>query len=152
MMTKAESLNKMKEKGAYDALKLQNEAAEGVVTETEIIDREEAVPVFDPEKDYTGWRVNSPVADEGQVWLLLQPYNAANYEGRPSTLRALWGLAHTKNPERAKPYVAPLGTSGLYQEGECMIWTDGLTYISAIKDNSYTPEGYPQGWTLYQKG
>jgi hypothetical protein len=152
MMTKAESLNKMREKGAEDALKLQTEAAEGKVTETEIIDREEAIPAYDHEKDYTGWPVNSPVTDEGQVWLLLQPHNAANYEGRPSALRSLWGLAHTKNPERAKPYVYPFGTSGLYQKDECMIWTDGLTYISNIENNSYTPEGYPQGWTLYQKG
>jgi hypothetical protein len=105
MMNKVESLTKMKEKGAYDALELQTAANEGKVTETEIIDKEISVPVFNPTKDYSSWKVNSPVADEGQVWLLLQPYNAANYEGRPSTLRALWGLAHTKNPDKAKPWV-----------------------------------------------
>lgn len=148
MMTKTESLTKMKEKGAYDAQELQQQAAEGTVTETEIIDREIAVPAFDPQKDYTTWRVNSPVADEGQVWLLLQPYNAANHNGRPSTLRALWGLAHTKNPEKAKPWVDPYGTSGMYMKDECVLWTDGKVY-KALNDNTvHTPEAYPAGWEV----
>ena len=78
MMTKTESLAKMKEKGAYDAKELQNQATWGEITETEIIDRELAVPAFNPEKDYSGWDVNAPVADEGQVWLLIQPHNASH--------------------------------------------------------------------------
>ena len=145
-MTKTESLNKLKEKGAWDARALQTAANEGAVTETEIIDREIAVPAFDPEKDYSGWKANSPVADEGQVWLLLQPHNAAHYDGRPSTLRALWGLAHTKNPAKAKPWVDPYGTSGMYMKDECVLWNDGNVY-RAINDNTvHTPEAYPAGW------
>ena len=139
MMTKTESLEKMREKGAYDAQQLQTKAAAGTVTQTEIIDGEIAVPSFDPTKDYSAWPVNSPVFDEGQVWLLLQPYNAANYDGRPSTLRALWGLAHTKNPAKAKPFVAPLGTSGMYMKDECILWTDGKVYFSAIDNNVWEP-------------
>lgn len=149
MMNKTESLLKMKEKGAYDALQLQTEAASGSLTETEIIEREISAPNFDPTKDYAKWPVNSPVVDEGQVWLLLQPYNAANYDGRPSTLRALWGLAHTKNPAKAKPYVAPYGTSGVYMKDECVLWTDGKVYVSTIDNNVWTPEAYPAGWTAY---
>ena len=145
-MNKIESLAKMKEKGEFDAKELQAEAAAGKLTETEIIAREIAAPAFDPAKDYSAWPINSPVQDEGQVWLLLQPYNAANYDGRPSSLRALWGLAHTKDPAKAKPYVAPFGTSGLYHEGECCLWTDGVVYVSKINDNSWTPEGSPQSW------
>lgn len=146
MMNKTESLAKMKEKGAYDALELQTAANAGTVTQTEIIDRESAVPAFAPNKDYSAWPVNSPVADEGQVWLLLQPHNADNYDGRPSTLRALWGLAHTKNPEKAKPWVDPYGTSGMYMKDECVLWTDGNVY-KALNDNTvHTPEAYPAGW------
>ena len=148
-MTKTESLEKMREKGAYDARQLQDKVAAGTVTQTEIIDEEIAVPAFDPQKDYSAWPVNSPVSDEGQVWLLLQPYNAANYEGRPSTLRALWGLAHTKNPAKAKPFVAPYGTSGMYMKGECILWTDGKVYVSSADNNVYTPSEYAQNWTLY---
>ena len=150
MMTKTESLEKMREKGAYDARQLQTKAAAGTVTQTEIIDGEIAVPAFDPKKDYSAWPINSPVSDDGQVWLLLQTYNAANYEGRPSTLRALWGLAHTKNPAKAKPFVAPLGTSGVYMKDECILWTDGAVYVSAIENNVYTPEEYPGGWTRFE--
>lgn len=146
-MNKLESLVKMKEKGAYDALELQTAANAGTVTETEIIDREISVPAFNPQKDYSDWLVNSPVADEGQVWLLLQPYNAANHEGRPSTLRAIWGLTHTKNPARAKPFVEPYGTSGVYMIDECVLWTDGKVYVSTIDNNVWTPEAYPDGWT-----
>lgn len=149
MMTKTESLTKMKEKGASDALELRTEAAAGSLTETEIIDRELAAPFFDPKKDYTDWPVNSPVQDEGQVWLLLQPHNASHYEGRPSSLRALWGLAHTKNPAKAKPFVEPYGTSGVYMKDECILWTDGTVRISTIDNNVYTPEAYPAGWVEY---
>ena len=151
MMTKTEFLKKMREKGAYDAQQLQAKAAAGTVTQTEIIDEEIAVPAFDPTKDYSAWPVNSPVSDEGQVWLLLQPYNAANYEGRPSTLRALWGLAHTKNPAKAKPFVAPLGTSGMYMKDECILWTDGKVYVSVANNNVHTPAEYAQNWTLYTR-
>lgn len=146
MMKKAESLQKMFEKGAYDALFLRTEASEGKLTQTEIISREAAIPAFDAQKDYTNCPVNSPIADEGQVWLLLQPYNASHYEGRPSTLRALWGLAHTKDASKAKAYVTPFGTSGLYMIDECCVWTDGKVYKSIIDNNAYDPVAYPAGW------
>lgn len=151
MMDKQEALAKLREKGAYDAQQLQTKAAAGTVTQTEIIDEEIAVPAFDPAKDYSAWPVNSPVSDEGQVWLLIQPYNAANYEGRPSTLRALWGLAHTKNPAKAKPFVAPLGTSGMYMKDECILWTDGKVYVSVADNNVYTPAEYAQNWKEYKE-
>ena len=150
-MNKAESLTKMREKGAFDAQALQREAAAGTVTQTEIIDREISAPDFDPQKDYSAWPVNAPVQDDGQVWLLLQPHNADDYDGRPSSLRALWGLAHTKNPAAAKPYVAPYGTSGLYSKDECCLWTDGVVYVSTVDNNSWAPADYPQGWKAYTK-
>ena len=150
MSSKAEALEIMRETGRLQAKALADSVKAGGMTDTEIIDREIAVPDFDPMKDYTGCAVGTPVADGGQVYGLLQPYNAANYPQRPADLPALWGLKHTKNPERAKPYVTPLGTSGLYMAGECCIF-DGKVYISAINNNSWTPTGYPQGWTEYGK-
>ena len=150
-MNKAESLTKMREKGAFDAQALQRDAAAGTVTQTEIIDREISAPAFAPQKAYRAWPVNAPVQDDGQVWLLLQPHNADDYQGRPSSLRALWGLAHTKNPAAAKPYVAPYGTSGLYSKDECCLWTDGVVYVSTVDNNSWAPADYPQGWKAYTK-
>lgn len=146
-MSKTDFLQKMFEKGAYDALCLRTEAVEGKLTQTEIIAREVSIPAFDPQKDYTNCPINSPIADEGQVWLLLQPYNAAHYEGRPSELRAMWGLAHTKDASKAKAYVAPFGISGLYMIDECCVWADKKVYKSTIDNNAYSPEEYPAGWS-----
>lgn len=130
--------------GRTAALKLRKEAAN--LTGTEIIDREKDAPDFDPNKSYLGWDVGAPVRDEGQVWLLLQPYNAAHYTGRPSTLRALWGLAHTKDPAKAKPWVDPYGTSGMYMQGECYV--DDAGVIWRCKDNNvvHPASAFPSAW------
>lgn len=133
----------MYEEGRRQALALQ-EAASGM-TGTEIIDQEMNIPAFDPQKNYSAWPVGSPVSDEGQVWTLIQPHNAAHYVGRPSSLRSLWGLAHTTDPAKAKQFVAPYGTSGLYMAGECCT-ENGSTYRSKQDNNPYAPSEYPQWW------
>lgn len=133
----------MYEEGRRQALDLQ--ARSGTMTGTEIIAEEDKVPAFDPAKDYSTWPMGAPVADEGQVWTLLQPHNAANYTGRPSSLRTLWGLAHTTDPTKAKPFVAPYGTSGLYMTGECCT-ENGGTYRSKVDSNPYAPSEYPDNW------
>lgn len=138
-----------REIGRSAALSLRQEA-DGL-TVTEIIRREVSVPDFDPQKDYSAWPAGAPVRDGGQVWVLLQPYNAANYTGRPADLRALWGLCHTTDPDRAKAWVEPLGTSGMYMQGECYSAEDGTVY-RALQDNLvYTAEAYPAGWEKVQK-
>lgn len=132
--------------GRSDALKLREEAAG--LTGTEIIDREFSAPAFDPQRDYSGFPAGAPVIDEGQVWLLIQPYNAAHYEGRPSTLRALWGLAHTKNPAKAKPWVDPFGTSGMYMKDECYVDSEGVVW--RCKDNNvvHPASALPSAWEV----
>lgn len=135
----------LRRQGRASALDLR-ERAPGM-TGTEVIAEEDFAPDFDPGKDYSAWPVGAPVRDEGQVWLLIQPHNAAHYTGRPADLRALWGLAHTTDPAKAKPWVAPYGTSGLYQAGECCLWTDGEVYrCIAPQPTEYTPESYPAYW------
>lgn len=143
MITNQDTLDIMYQEGRRQALALQ-ETAPGM-TGTEIIAQEGNVPAWDPAKDYTGWAAGYPVADEGQVWLLVQPHNAAYYTGRPSSLRALWGLAHTTDPAKAKPWVAPYGTSGLYMAGECCT-ENGGTYRSIQDNNAYSPSAYPENW------
>ncbi|MGM9556548.1 MAG: hypothetical protein ACI3VM_09005, partial [Oscillospiraceae bacterium] len=107
---------------------------------------ESKVPDFDAQKDYSACPVGTPVADEGQVWTLIQPYNAANYQGRPSTLRALWGLCHTKDPAKAKPWVDPLGTSGMYMTGECYRDADGKVYRCKQDNCVYDVAALPSAW------
>ena len=134
----------MYKEGRRQALALQKAAP--TMTGTEIIAEESKIPAWDGLRDYSGWKSGYPVTDEGQVWTLIQPYNAAHYAGRPSTLRALWGLVHTTNPEKAKPWVDPLGTSGMYMEGECYKDADGKVWRSKQNNNVYPADAWPDGW------
>lgn len=140
-MTRAEELEMIRQKGKADALDLRSRAPS--MTGTEIIAEEGKIPPFDPEKDYSSWDVNTPVTDEGQAWLLLIPHNAKSYPGtRPSTNRACWGLAHTTDPAKAKPWIASYGTSGLYLLNECCTYPyiDGTIHIFR---NLYDKNNYP---------
>ena len=130
--------------GRADALKLREEAAN--LNGTQIIDREHSAPSFDPAKDYSAFPVGAPVTDEGQVWLLIQPHNAANYAGRPSTLRALWGLAHTTDPQRAKAWVDAHGTSGLYMLGEVYKDERGVIWRAKADNLDRGAADRPDAW------
>lgn len=139
-MTYEENLNIIRQQGKVDALALRRASPD--MTGTELIDEERKIPPFDPKKDYSSWPVGAPVTDEGQVWPLLIPHNAASYVGRPATLRAMWGLAHTKDPKKAKPWVASYGVSGLYRLGECCTYpyTDGTIHVFRnLYDNNEFP-------------
>lgn len=142
--------NAMRTLGKSDALDLIKRMPE--MSDTEIIDEEEKLPQYDNSKDYSSYTANQfCVKDENQVWVLLQPYNAANYPNtRPSGLRALWGLKHTKNSRKAKPYVAPYGTSGLYMKDECYIDNNGIIWISLVDNNAYSAEEYSQNWKKWE--
>lgn len=130
--------------GLHDAQVLRSEAAS--LDGTELINREASVPNFVADKDYSEWPIGAPVIDEDQVWILIQPHNAAHYDGRPSTLRALWGLCHTKNPAKAKAWVDPYGTSGMYMKDECYKDENGQVWRSLVDNNVYTAEAYAVNW------
>lgn len=141
--------------GKADALNLRTRAAD--LTGTEIIAEEDKVPMFDPKKDYSAWPVGAPVYDihdgEKQVFTLIIPHNASHYpDVRPNNNRTLWNLTHTKDAAKAKAFVAPSGTSGLYMADEvCAVYTeDGerLVYRSNVDNNPYSPTEYAQNWTL----
>ena len=144
MTNKELILGIMREQGRNDALSLRSRAAD--LDGTAIIAEEQKAPAFDPQKDYSSWPAGAPVTDEGQVWILLQPHNAAKYTGRPSTLRALWGLAHTTDPAKAKPWVDSYGTSGLYMAGECYRAADGTVYRCKNNNTSYDAAALPSAW------
>ena len=146
-MTSKELVLKIhRDKGRADALALRDKAVAGTITDTEIIDSEEAVPAWSDAKNYTSTPAGSPFAYEGQVYRLLQPHDAsANPAWTPASTPALWGLAHTKNPAKAKPYVAPLGTSGLYMLDECCIF-DGKIWRCIVDSNPYSPADYAANW------
>lgn len=137
-------LDMMRRNGAADAAALRAEAAE--LDGTAIIAREGAAPDFVEGKDYSTWPHGAPVADGGQIWTLLQPYDSGAHPGRPAELRALWGLCHTKDPAKAKAWVAPLGTSGLYKRGECYIDNSGAAHQCVVDETNFDAEAYPAGW------
>ena len=143
-MTHEQRVEIMYQEGRRQALDLQNRASS--MTGTEIIAEEVKVPNFDPHKDYSSWPVGSPVSDDGQIWTLIQPYNAANYAGRPADLRALWGLAHTTDSTKAKAWVDPYGTSGMYMAGECYIDNDGVVHRCLSDNTVYDAEALPSAW------
>lgn len=135
-----EPKNIMYEEGRRNALDLASRAPD--MDGTAIIAEEDHIPAWSEKADYTAQPAGIPVQDEGQVWLLLIPHNAAHYTGRPSKNRALWGLAHTTDPHKAKPWVASYGTSGLYKIDECCTWLhpDGTTHVHRNKhDNNEFP-------------
>ncbi len=135
----------MRSLGKGDALALRGQAAK--LDGTALIAEEAAVPVWDRSKDYSGWPLGGPVQHQGQVYKLLQPHNAAHYpDADPSTSPALWSIAHTKDPARAKPWQAPQGTSGMYMAGECVLWTDGAVYCCKADNVVYDPAALPGAW------
>lgn len=147
MTNKEITLSAMRSMGKADALDLVSRLSG--MTDTEIIDEEEKIPQWSNDKDYTGYTAGFTVQDIGQVYGLIQPHNASYYtEQRPADLRALWSVKHTTNPYKAKEYVRPLGTSGMYMKGECYR-DDENVYISVIDNNVYTYEEYPKGWQIW---
>ena len=140
-MTNDEILALMKEKGKSDALDLRSRAKN--LDGTAIIAEETKIPQFDGNKDYSSFPVGSPVWEEidgeRQVFGLIQPHNAAHYPGStPSNTRALWSLKHTKDAERAKAWIAPLGTSGMYMKDEVCKHSDKI-WRSKQDNNPYEP-------------
>lgn len=144
MTNKEFILAMIKEQGKANALDLRNRAAD--MTGTEIIAEESKIPNYDNTKDYSGWAVGSPCVFDGQVYGLLQPYNAANYpDTNPANAPALWRILHTTDPAKAKPYIKPTSTSDMYLKGECMLYKDGVIY-RALRDTVYDPEEYKADW------
>ena len=130
-----------KAQGRADALDLAARAPS--MDGTAIIAEEGHIPAWSPDADYSGQKAGIPVRDEGQVWTLLQPHNAAHYAGRPSELRALWGLAHTTDPGKARPWVAAYGTSGLYKVDECCTYPHTGSGKLHVWRNTYDNNEYP---------
>ncbi len=145
MESKTYVLGKMREIGLQAAESLQKAAPD--LDGTAIINREDDIPDFNPDKhQYLNWKSGGVVRDDGRVWQLIQPYDSNIYKDHPKDMRAQWSLCHTKDPAKAKPFVPAQGDSGMYMKGECCIAEDGNVYRSKIDNNVWPPTGYPDGW------
>lgn len=146
-------LSVFRENGRRDALDLRKRAeADGgnALDGTAIIAEETKIPVWNEKKDYSSWGVGAPVSFKGNVFGLLQPHNAAHYPAStPENTPALWGVKHTKDPAKAKPYLAPLGTSGMYMKDECCLF-DGVVYRCKRDNVVYSPAEYADYWEVVE--
>ena len=128
--------------GRNKALELRTEAPE--LTDTEIINEEIFIPT---------WRegpqvVNAPTRYLGQVYRVLQAHDSTgNPTWNPADTPALFGICHTKNPAKAKPWVTPYGISGLYYKDECYIDGGGIVYRQIYDGgNEFDAATLPDRW------
>ena len=156
MTSKDRVLQRERDRGRSDALDLAGRASS--MDGTAIIAEESKIPMFVPGADYSKCVAGSPIAEivdgELQVFTMITPVNTAHYPGiTPNTERSLFSLCHTKDPKRAKAWVAPLGTSGLYSKDECCTdpnYEDPTqVFVSKVDNNAYSPSQYMANWTLY---
>lgn len=148
MTTKELTLYAMREQGKKLATDFRARAIEKELDGTTVIANEALVPEWRQGKYET---VGAPVQYKGQLYKVWQSHDStSNPDWNPADAVSLFDIYHTKDPAKAKPYMAPQGTRGVYATGEAMIWTDGAVYISTMDANDKTPENYPQGWEKYE--
>ena len=144
MTSKERVLERERNRGRAAARDLAGRAKD--MDGTAIIAEEDHIPAWRENAAYTTDHVGFPVRDDGQVYVILMPHTPAHNPGsRPADLPAIYGLLHTKDPTKAKPFKAPFGTSGLYMTGECCT-ENGATHRSTHDNNPYAPSEYPQWW------
>ena len=134
-----EALYDLGRKKAY----LLREAAPNL-SDTEVIDNELFVPEWKEGQQVLG----AVTGYNGQVYRVLQAHDSTgiptwNPVGAPS----LFSVCHTKNPAKAKPWVTPYGTSGMYTLGDCYIDGQGTVQRQIYDgDNIYDAVAMPERW------
>ena len=132
----------MYEEGRRDALDLAIRAPQ--MDGTAIIAEEQKVPLFEWGKDYSKCQRGAPIGEiidqELFIFTMITPVNTANYPGMlPSKNPAEFSMCHTKDPAKARHWVASNGTSGLWRVDEVCTWPhpDGTTHVHRNKyDNN----------------
>lgn len=144
MTAKDRVLHRERERGRAAALGLAARAPE--MDGTALIAEQGHIPAWREDAVYTAAHVGFPVQDGDQVYTILQPHTPAHNPGvRPADLPAIYSIKHTTDPKKAKPYMAPNGTSGAYMSDDCAV-EDGRVYRSTIDNNVWAPSSYPAGW------
>lgn len=138
MMTYAENLEIIRQRGQVAALTLQSIAPD--MTGTEIYAKEGDLPDFDAAKKVKNMLERS--ADfvcrsaAGRAVKLLQPYDSTVFTAQPEELPAQWGFYWSTDPKKALPFIA-LSTSP-YNTGDCC--TDaGHVWRSGQDNNVWAP-------------
>ena len=131
--------------GAADASAIAAKSVSGEADGTVLIAAEEQIPTW-RQRDYTDVPIGTPYKYADQVYKLWQAHDATNQpDWSPDKAVSLWDICHTADPTKAKPYVAPQGTRGMYQIGD-VCTEGGKLYRSTMENNVWEPSAYPQGW------
>ena len=143
--SKERVLERERQRGRQEAQVVQQAAAG--MSGTELNRRDSSIPDFQAAKKSKNMLEREVgflcLSSAGRVVKLLQKYDSTIYTAEPEELPAQWGFVWSKDPEKAKPFVA-ISTSP-YNKGECC--TDGgKIYRSKIDNNVWQPTAYPQGW------
>ena len=137
MTSKERVLERERQRGKAAALNLAVRAPE--MTGTAIIAEQDHVPVWNENAVYKVEHIGFPVQDDDQVYTILQPHTPAHNPGsRPADLPAIYSIKHTTDPAKAKPYMAPNGTSGMYMTGDCCTY-NGRVWCSDQDNNIWVP-------------
>ena len=143
MISKEDLVNALYAYGQSKALELQSQGA--TLSGTALIAQETFIPAWRPGSYNT---VGAPVAYQGQVYQVLQAHDSTgNAAWTPAATPALFSICHTTDPEHAKPWQAPQGTSGMYQKDECYRDGDGVVWRQTYDGgNVYDATTLPERW------
>lgn len=126
----------------------------GAMDSTQVVNSMIILPLYKPAGKNGDFEhaINEVCTHNGQPWRCCQAYNAENNPDIiPGSAPAHWVQFHTTNPYRALPFVHPTGAHDVYMKDECMLFEDGLIYVSNIDNNAYSPTEYAQGWDVYEE-
>lgn len=87
---------------------------------------------------------------DGEPWEVFQAYdNAVNPDITPEN--SAWYTfnrpLHGTSSYTARSFVHPTGAHDIYHTGEWAVFNG--KFVEATQDTSYSPEEYPQAWTIY---
>ena len=150
MTSKERVLQRERQRGRAAAQNLASRTVNENLNGTAIIAEQDHVPTWSETAAYTLNHVGYPVQDGDQVYTIIQPHRPADNPGfRPADLPAIYSIKHTTDPAKAKPYMAPNGTSGMYMTGDCCR-VEERVFRSTIDNNVWHPLDYPSGWEEVQ--
>lgn len=141
------ALVSLRDKGRADAQALTELSVSGEADGTCLIAREEEIPTWRQRAFNTAETpVGKPYKWNGQVYKLWQQHDATNQpDWSPDLAVSLWDICHTTNPKQAKDYIAPQGSRGLWQSGECCV-QNGRVWRNLTDNHAYGPHEMPSGW------
>lgn len=132
-------------RGKADAAALATRAVSGEADGTELIDKEDQIPTW-RQRDFSAVPIGTPYRWLGQVYKLWQQHDATNQpDWSPDQAVSLWDVCHTTDPLKAKPFVTPQGTRGMYQINECCT-ENNKVWRCNVADTIYPPSQLPSSW------